>query len=124
MPGSRAKKEAVDAEVGPAYWSAVIRGLRVALRASQSELAARVGTNQATISRWERGASVPQAEVRRVLEELCRLNGIMLFNDFFSIVEASPFPMILVDRRGNVAAASASSGFVVDRKSTRLNSSH
>lgn len=112
MRERRKKRAPIGTEAEADYWAAIIRNLRVALNATQEDLAAKVGTNQATISRWERGKSVPQVGARRMLEDLCRRNGLALVNDFATMVNASPFPMILVNRRGHVVAASASSGFV------------
>jgi transcriptional regulator with XRE-family HTH domain len=40
---------------------------------TQAELAARVGTTQSAIARWERGASHPTAERLQVLVEACGL---------------------------------------------------
>lgn len=112
MVAKKTGREPIDTEAGAAHWSAIIRNLRIALHATQADLATQVGTNQATVSRWERGASVPHVEARRLLEDLCRRHGLGLVNDFATMVNASPFPMILVNRDGTVVAASASSGFV------------
>lgn len=112
MADKRTGRGPIDTEAGAAYWSAIIRHLRIALHATQADLAARVGTNQATVSRWERGTSVPHVEARHLLEVLCRRHGVALVNDFATMVSASPFPMILVNRQGIVVASSASSGFV------------
>jgi transcriptional regulator with XRE-family HTH domain len=51
---------------------------------TQAELAARVGTTQSAVARWERGASRPTAERLQTLVEACGLElqlGLTLRND-------------------------------------------
>ena len=45
-----------------------IRALRKAKGWTQAELAAKLGTDHVTVSRWERGVSVPRPLARRQLE--------------------------------------------------------
>lgn len=47
-----------------------IRALRKRLSLTQVELAARVGTAQAAVSRWERGRAKPSGPVRKLLSQL------------------------------------------------------
>jgi transcriptional regulator with XRE-family HTH domain len=47
-----------------------IRALRKAKGWTQAELATRLGTDHVTVSRWERGVSVPRPGVQRRLREL------------------------------------------------------
>lgn len=46
-------------EITAVRWGEAIRERRVLLGMTQEELAAKVGTRQATVSRWERGERVP-----------------------------------------------------------------
>jgi DNA-binding transcriptional regulator YiaG len=54
----------------PDDWSIEVRELRKRMMATQKELAARLHTNKLTISRWERGVSVPLVRHRRSILEL------------------------------------------------------
>jgi transcriptional regulator with XRE-family HTH domain len=93
------------------YWSSMITQIRDAMAWSQDELADRLGSNQSTVSRWEKSASIPSPEKQQFIERLAAAANIASIDGLLKIVEASPFPMILVDRRSNVLAASQSSGF-------------
>lgn len=95
----------------PSYWSGLIKHLKSALSLSQTEFADRLGIDQSTVSRWERGLSEPQYEIRKVLEDMARERGLAMLDDAATVVRHSPFPMILVDRKTIVMAASVSSGF-------------
>lgn len=52
-----------------------VRSLRGHLRASQSELAARLGTRQQTVSEWETGVSRPRRMSRRLLRLVAEESG-------------------------------------------------
>jgi transcriptional regulator with XRE-family HTH domain len=93
------------------YWGMLIRSLRVSQQLSQLQLAEVLGVDQTTISRWERGLSKPQYNLRKALHGLARDAGLATLGDLTNIVNFSPFPMILVDRSKEVIAASVSSGF-------------
>lgn len=97
------------------YWPKLVKGLRATLRLSQTQFSDRLGIDQATVSRWERGQSEPQYEIRRALEEMAKASGLATLNDMSDAVSVSPFPMVLVDSRGQIVAASMSSGFQPDR---------
>ena len=77
------------------------------------ELSDRLGTDQGTISRWERGMATPQHESRKQIHALARKLCLPTLHDLSSVVHYSPFPMILVDRHMTVIAASVKSGFSV-----------
>lgn len=94
-------------------WSALIRQIRATLHWSQEDLAARMKTDQATISRWERCVVLPGPAARRTLERLAQEAGVRTLAGIELLIRVSPFPMILVDRHRVVKAASDSSGFVV-----------
>ncbi len=93
------------------YWAQLCRNLRQALNLTQIQMAERLGTDQTSISRWERGLTEPQYEMRQLIEGLAQGQGLATLDQFVTAVRLSPFPMILVDRKTRVIAASASSGF-------------
>jgi transcriptional regulator with XRE-family HTH domain len=93
------------------YWTKLIKSLRAALQLSQAEFSERVGIDQATVSRWERGLNEPQYDMRRILDDMARSAGLATLEDLGHVVNASPFPMILVSQWQEVLAASVSSGF-------------
>ena len=99
----------------PDSWQALIRQLREHRHWSQEALAEQLQTDQATVSRWERGTVQPGFAAQRKLEALADAAGLQSLNGIERVVQCSPFPMLLVDRTLQVIAASASSGFVAGR---------
>jgi transcriptional regulator with XRE-family HTH domain len=93
------------------YWGMLIKSLRASQQVSQFHLAEALGVDQATVSRWERGLSEPHYEMRKILHGLARDAGLATLGDLTTIVNFSPFPMLLVDRWHEVFAASVCSGF-------------
>ena len=93
------------------YWSRLCRTLRQSLNLTQSQMAERLGTDQTSVSRWERGLTEPQFEMRQLMEGLAQGQGLATLDHIVIAVRLSPFPMILVDRHSRVIAASSSSGF-------------
>ena len=93
------------------YWAQLSKSLRQALNLTQSQMAERLGTDQTSISRWERGLTEPQFEMRQLIEGLAQGQGLATLDHIVTAVRLSPFPMILVDRRSRVIAASSCSGF-------------
>lgn len=93
------------------YWSSSIVQVRNELRLSQEDFANKLETTQATVSRWENGEMLPSPRNQHLIEELAGTANLASINGLVSIVNASPFPMILTDRASNVIAASESSGF-------------
>jgi transcriptional regulator with XRE-family HTH domain len=93
------------------YWSRLTRQLRQGLCQSQEQFAATMGTNQATVSRWETGANTPSYEARQRLVRMTGELGLAMLDELADVVRVSPFWMVLADRSGVVVAASASSGF-------------
>ena len=93
------------------YWAQLSKSLRQALNLTQSQMAERLGTDQTSISRWERGLTEPQFEMRQLIEGLAQGQGLATLDHIVTAVRLSPFPMILVDRQCRVIAASSSSGF-------------
>ncbi|MEY4685772.1 MAG: Antitoxin component of bacterial toxin-antitoxin system, MqsA [Pseudomonadota bacterium] len=95
------------------YWSAIVRKIRRQAGLSQSGLADLLGTDQPTVSRWERRLFVPSLAFQILIESRARDLGIATLQDVAAIVTHSPFPMILVSKSMMVIAASVSSGFSV-----------
>ena len=93
------------------YWAKLIKSLRDSLHISQNQFSERLDIDQATVSRWERGLTEPQYEMRKILHKMARDAGLATLGDLKCIVNFSPFPMILVDSCQKVYAASVSSGF-------------
>ena len=93
------------------YWAKLCRNLRQALNLTQIQMAERLGTDQTSVSRWERGLTEPQFEMRQLIEGLAQGQGLATLDHIVIAVRLSPFPMILVDRQSRVIAASSCSGF-------------
>jgi hypothetical protein len=74
-----------------------------------------MGTNQATVSRWETGANTPSYDARQRLVQMTGELGLTMLDELVDVVRVSPFPMVLADRSGMIVAASASSGFTEGR---------
>ena len=100
------------------YWAELIKGLRDSLQISQSQFSERLDIDQATVSRWERGLTEPQYEMRKILHEMATHAGLATFENLTKTVNFRPFPMILVDRWQKVYAVSMSSGFKTDQPVT------
>lgn len=92
------------------YWPSLILQIREINKWSHAEFASKIGSNQETVSRWERGGVLPsrvkQAQIEKIAEQL-QLSSI---NGIATIVRLSPYPMLLCDRKDLIVAASASSG--------------
>jgi transcriptional regulator with XRE-family HTH domain len=93
-------------------WPELIRQIRAVRRWSQEALAEQMQTDQATVSRWERGVVQPGFGAQRKLEFIAQEAGLQSLNGIERVVQCSPYPMLLVDRNLQVIAASASSGFL------------
>jgi len=100
------------------YWAKLIKSLRDCLHISQNQFSERLDIDQATVSRWERGITEPQYEMRKILHKMARDAGLATLGDLKCIVNFSPFPMILVDSCQKVYAASVSSGFKTNQSVT------
>lgn len=98
-----------------AYWAALIAQIRTTQHWSQMEFAFQVASDQATVSRWERGLALPQFEKQRVIEAIAERIDLASLQGIADIVNHSPFPMILTNQAQTVLAASSASGFSVGR---------
>src|SRR5687768_2547494 len=84
-----------------------IVALRERLGVSQAELGRRLGVDQATVSRWERGLQAPEPRIQVRLSELMyRLDQSRGLRPEIALVEHSPFPMAIISRGWTVVALS------------------
>ncbi|SOD89039.1 helix-turn-helix domain-containing protein [Caenispirillum bisanense] len=86
----------------------LVRHLRITLGATQKELAVRLGLNQSTVSRWERGTTRPDAETRRRLYALLQGASDRGEASLRLLVSHSPAAMALFDAGWRVHALSQS----------------
>lgn len=115
--------------VNDTYWPALISHIRSTKNMSQEDFAEAVFSNQATVSRWEKGQVVPSFDKQKKIEELAEGAGLSTLAGVAVVVRSSPFAMLLVDKDGLVMAASQTSGFqealnVKDQISTRETSNY
>jgi transcriptional regulator with XRE-family HTH domain len=97
--------------VNETYWPALISQIRSTKNMSQEDFAEAVFSNQATVSRWEKGAVVPSFDKQKKIEKLAEDAGLSTLAGVAVVVRSSPFAMLLVDKNALVMAASKSSGF-------------
>lgn len=95
----------------PHYWANLLLAIRNSRRWKQARLAEELGTNQETVSRWERGVVVPSRAKQEVIETLAERCNISSLGAVTHIVRLSPYPMLLCDENDTVIAASLTSGF-------------
>lgn len=86
-----------------------IRRFRKENLLTQNELAAFLGVNQKTVSRWERGIDQPSPEIRERLMKLLREGGETQ-PAFYDAIRNAAVPIALVDADGKVLVASHSYG--------------
>ncbi|MDQ7246731.1 helix-turn-helix domain-containing protein [Dongia sedimenti] len=80
---------------------------REQLGVSQAELGRRLGVDQATVSRWERGLQAPEPRVQVRLSELMYRQDLARgMRPEIALVEHSPFPMAIISRDWTVIALS------------------
>lgn len=87
-------------------WGSHIRRYRRAQSLSQAELAEKLGVEQATISRWERGFHEPDLKFRRRLQDLLLTRSTRSDEVLFHRVSCSPFAVKISDRFAKNMAAS------------------
>lgn len=93
------------------YWPLLISQLRTEMNCSQLRFAAALNSTQETISRWENGLSSPNFQKRNLLLKLKKKFIPAELQGLSTVINLSPFPIILTDRFGNILAASKISGF-------------
>ncbi len=93
------------------YWPSLIGQVRSILQLNQRAFAQKLGTTQASVSRWEKGERIPLLEYQGKIERMAQEMRVESINGLLKIIDASPFPMIITDEFSNVLAASESSGF-------------
>lgn len=88
--------------------SELVRHLRATLGVTQKELAIRLGLNQSTVSRWERGMTRPDMDTRRRLHALVEGAASHAEGSLRLVVAHSPAAMALFDAEWRVLAVSPS----------------
>ncbi len=89
-------------------WHRRIRQFRLTHGLRQSELAARLGVTQATISRWESGDQDPDARYRHALRDLLREGRLSFDERLFLSVRRSPHLAAIINESHRFIAISAS----------------
>jgi transcriptional regulator with XRE-family HTH domain len=92
-----------------AYWAALIRQVRLSLSLSQEDFAESVFSNQATVSRWEKGIVIPSYDKQAKIEKLAMDANVASLGGLVEVIRNSPHRIILVDQHNFIIAASASS---------------
>ena len=93
------------------YWPSLVQQIRRLNKWSQEHFADEIGSNQETVSRWERGLVIPSLNKQVLIEKIAEELHLSSLGGIASIVRLSPFPMLLCDRKDMVIAASPASGF-------------
>jgi DNA-binding transcriptional regulator YiaG len=93
------------------YWPSLLLHIRETNKWSQERLASEIGSNQETVSRWERGLVLPSRAKQAMIERIAEHLQLASLSGLASIVRLSPYPMLLCSRRDVVVAASTMSGF-------------
>lgn len=93
------------------YWPSLVQQIRRLNKWSQEHFADEIGSNQETVSRWERGLVIPSLNKQVLIEKIAEELHLSSLGGIASIVRLSPFPMLLCDRKDVVIAASPVSGF-------------
>lgn len=94
------------------YWALLIAQIRTSLNLSQEAFAAAIFSNQATVSRWEKGLVVPSYDKQKRIEMLASQGGVASLGGLVEVVRSSPNRMIIVDENDFVIAASGSSEWI------------
>ena len=94
------------------YWSLLIAQIRTSLNLSQEAFAAEVFSNQATVSRWEKGLVVPSYDKQKRIEMLAAQGGVASLGGLVEVARNSPNRILIVDENDFVIAASQSSEWV------------
>lgn len=94
------------------YWPSLILQIRSSLNLSQEDLAEILESNQATISRWEKGLIVPSYEKQKKIENIASRSNIASLGGMAELVRNSPFRIFIVDDENFVIASSQSSEWI------------
>lgn len=101
-----------DATISAGYWGSLITQIRTTLNMSQEAFAAALFTNQATVSRWEKGHVVPTYEKQKKIENLAMESGVASLGGLVEVIRNSPHRMLLVDEHNFIIASSKSSEWI------------
>jgi transcriptional regulator with XRE-family HTH domain len=96
-----------DNKIG--YWPALISQIRNTMSMSQEAFAEAVFSNQATVSRWEKGLVVPTYEKQARIEKLASETNVVSLGGIVEVIRDSPHRMLLIDQNNFIIAASRTS---------------
>lgn len=91
------------------YWPALISQIRNSANMSQEAFAEAVLSNQATVSRWEKGLVVPTYEKQARIEKLASETNVVSLGGIVEVIRDSPHRMLLIDQNNFIIAASRTS---------------
>jgi len=86
-----------DSDTG--YWSKLILQIRSSMILSQEQFAEAVFSNQATISRWEKGLVIPSIDKQKLIEKIAEESGLSSLNGIAEVVRESPNQMTWIQPR-------------------------
>jgi transcriptional regulator with XRE-family HTH domain len=99
----------MEADIKIGYWPALISQIRNTMNMSQEAFAEAVFSNQATVSRWEKGLVVPTYEKQARIEKLASETNVVSLGGIVEVIRDSPHRMLLIDQNNFIIAASKSS---------------
>ena len=105
-------------------WARHIREYRLLHGLKQSALAERLGVDQATISRWERGLQQPDLAVQRKLRALVGLDSEVPAAVLDRVVRHSINHMVLLNETLHIQAASQRFAEMLDLRLDQIESRH
>lgn len=94
------------------YWPSLLQQMRACLNLSQESLADLLETNQATISRWEKGLVAPSYDKQKKIEKIASESNITSLGGIVELVRNSPSRMLVVDEDNFVIASSPTSEWI------------
>ena len=94
------------------YWASLIYQVRASLNLSQEAFANAVFSNQATVSRWEKGLVVPTYDKQAKIELMASEAGIASLGGLVEVIRNSPHRLLLIDQKNFIIASSESSEWI------------
>lgn len=91
------------------YWASLIKQVRTSLSMSQESFAEAIFSNQATVSRWEKGLIIPTYDKQAKIEKMAAEANIISLGGLVEVIRNSPHRMLLIDQNHFIIAASSSS---------------
>ena len=97
-----------------------LRQVRVSSGLTQSELAEMLGVDQATVSRWERGAQMPDAEMQTKLRDILFRGRAISDSRLTHLARTAHSVMALIDIEGKFVALSEPARIVIPEPAQTL----